>query len=185
MLENYIKELSPKLDKSIEFLDSELSSIHTGRASVSLVDDVVVDAYGSKQALKQVANITIPEARQIAIQPWDKGIVNQIEAALRDSELGFNPINTGDMIRINLPELTEERRREYVKLAKEKAEEARVGIRTARGDIWNAIKKAKTDGDISEDDMYHGEAEIQKLVDNYNKKVEDILSHKEKELLEV
>jgi ribosome recycling factor len=185
MLENYIKELSPKLDKSIEFLESELASIHTGRASVSLVDDVMVDAYGSKQALKQVANITIPEARQIAIQPWDKGIVNQIEAALRDSELGFNPINTGDMIRINLPELTEERRREFVKLAKEKAEEARVGIRTSRGEVWNAIKKAKTDGEISEDDMYHGEAEIQKLIDSYNKKVEEILSRKEKELLEV
>ena len=89
------------------------------------------------------------------------------------------------MIRINLPELTQDRRREYVKIAKEKAEEARVSIRTARGDIWNAIKKAKAEGDISEDDMYHGEAEIQKLVDSYNKKVEDILSHKEKELLEV
>jgi len=185
MLEGYVKELAPKLDKSVEFLEDELSNIHTGRASVSLVDDLLVDVYGVKQPIKAVANITIPEARQILIQPWDKGVVSQIEATLRESSLGFNPINTGDMIRINLPELTEERRREFVKIAKEKTEEARVGIRNARSDVWNAIKKAKSDGEISEDDMYHGEAEIQKLVDNYNKKVEDIFSAKEKELLEV
>jgi ribosome recycling factor len=185
MLDTYVKELAPKLEKSVIFLEDELSNIHTGRASVSLVDDLDVSVYGVKQPLKAVANITIPEARQILIQPWDKGVVSQIEAAIRDAGLGFNPINTGDVIRVNLPELTEERRREFVKLAKEKTEEARVGIRTARGDVWNAIKKAKTDGEISEDDMYHGEAEIQRLVDTYNKKVEDILSQKEKELLEV
>jgi len=185
MLENFVKELAPKLDKSVEFLIDELSNIHTGRASVSLVDDITVDVYGSKQPIKAVANITIPEARQILIQPWDKGVTSQIESAIRDSGLGFNPINTGDVIRVNLPELTEERRHEFVRIAKEKTEEARVGIRTARGEVWNAIKKAKTDGEISEDDMYRGEAEIQKLVDNYNKKVEDVLSQKEKELLEV
>jgi ribosome recycling factor len=185
MLDTYVKELTPKLDKSVEFLTNELGNIHTGRASVSLVDEILVDVYGMKQSIKQIANITIPEARQIVIQPWDKGVVSQIEAALRDSSLGFNPINTGDVIRINLPELTEERRREFVKVAKEKAEEARVGIRTARGEVWNIIKKAKTDGQISEDDMYRGEGDIQKLVDGYNKKIEDILSQKEKELLEV
>jgi ribosome recycling factor len=185
MVNTYVKELSPKLDRAIEHFESELATIHTGRATVSLVDEVLVDAYGSKQQLKQVANITIPEARQILIQPWDKGIVNQIDAALRDADLGFNPVNTGDLIRINIPELTEERRRDFVKIAKEKAEEARVTIRNGRSDVWNAIKKAKTDGEISEDDMYYGEAEIQKLVDSYNKRVEDIFSNKEKELLEV
>jgi ribosome recycling factor len=152
---------------------------------VSLVEDILVDVYGTKQPLKAVANITIPEARQILIQPWDKGAVSQIESALRDSSMGFNPINTGDVVRVNLPELTEERRREFVKIAKEKTEEARVGIRTARGEVWNAIKKAKADGEISEDDMYRGEADIQKLVDTYNSKVESILMAKEKELLEV
>lgn len=185
MLDSYVKELAPKLDKSVEFLEDELSNIHTGRANVSLVDEILIDVYGTKQPLKAVANITIPEARQILIQPWDKGVVSQIESAIRDSSLGVNPINTGDVIRINLPELTEERRRDFVKLAKEKTEEARVGIRTARSEVWNAIKKSKTDGEISEDDMYHGEAEIQKLVDSYNKKVEDILGLKEKELLEI
>jgi len=185
MVNDIIKELPAKLDKSIEFLVSELSNIHTGRASVSMVDDILVNAYGSKQQLKQVANITIPEARQILIQPWDKGVVGQIESAIRDSDMGFNPVNTGDVIRINIPELTQDRRRDYVKIAKEKAEEARVGIRNARAEAWNIIKKAKADSEISEDDMYHGEAEIQKLVDTYNGKVEETLSHKEKELLEV
>ncbi len=185
MVNTYLRDLAPKLDKAIEHFIGELSNIHTGRATVSLVDEVLVDAYGSKQQLKQVANITIPEARQILIQPWDKGIVNQIDAALRDADLGFNPVNTGDLIRINIPELTEERRRDFIRIAKEKAEEARVAIRNGRSDVWNAIKKAKTDGEISEDDMYYGESEIQKLVDNYNKKVEDIFSAKEKELLEV
>ena len=185
MVNELIKELPKRLDRSVEFLETELSTIHTGRASVSLVDDIVVDAYGMKLALKQVANITIPEARQILIQPWDKGIVNQIDNAIRDSEKGFNPVNTGDVIRINIPELTEERRKQYVKIAKEKAEEARVSIRNTRSEVWNAIKKAKADGEISEDDMYHGETEIQKVIDSYNKKVEEVLSHKEKELLEV
>jgi ribosome recycling factor len=185
MVNEIVKELPAKLDKSIEFLVSELSNIHTGRASVSMVDDILVNAYGSKQQLKQVANITIPEARQILIQPWDKGVVGQIESAIRDSDMGFNPVNTGDVIRINIPELTQDRRRDYVKIAKEKAEEARVGIRNTRAEAWNTVKKAKADSEISEDDMYHGEAEIQKLVDNYNSKVEEVLSHKEKELLEV
>ncbi len=185
MIDSIIRELPVKLDKAIEFLESELANIHTGRATVSLVDEISVNAYGSVQQLKQVANITIPEARQILIQPWDKGIVNQIESGIRDSQLGFNPINTGDQIRINIPELTEERRRDFVKLAKEKTEEARVAIRNTRSDAWNSVKKAKTDGEIGEDDMYRGESEIQKLVDAYNKKVEDIFSAKEKELLEV
>lgn len=185
MVDAILKELPLKLQKSIDFLESELSNIHTGRASVSLVDDILVNAYGSKQQLKQVANITIPEARQILIQPWDKSVVGQIESAIRESDMGFNPVNTGDVIRINIPELTEERRRDYVKLAKERAEEARVGIRNTRSEAWNAIKKAKGDGEIGEDDMYHGEAEIQKLVDLYNKKVEEVFNLKEKELLEV
>ncbi|MEI6266897.1 MAG: ribosome recycling factor [bacterium] len=185
MINQFLKDMPAKLDKSVEFFSTELSSIHTGRASVSMVDDIYVDAYGSKQQIKQIANITIPESRQILIQPWDKGVTSQIEAAIRDSGMGFNPVNAGDVVRINIPELTEERRKGFVKIAKEKAEEAKVGIRTARSEVWNAIKKAKTDGDISEDDMYFGEAEIQKIVDRYNKKVEELLITKEKELLEV
>lgn len=185
MIENYIKELEPKLDKAINYLVEELASIHTGRASTSLVDNIMVDVYGSKQEIKQLASIMIPEARQIAIQPWDRTVVSAIEKAIRDSDMGFNPVNTGDMIRINIPELTQERRQEFVKVAKEKAEETRVAVRNNRQDSINAIKKAKNDGQIGEDEMYRGEAEVQKVVDRYNKKIEEILSTKEKELTEI
>lgn len=185
MLNSFLKELTPRLDKSIEHLQSELSNIHTGRASVSMVDSILVDVYGTKQSIKQIANITIPEARQILIQPWDRSVTVHVESALRDSGLGLNPVNAGDVIRVNIPELTEERRKEYIKICREKVEEARVAIRNARGEVWSVVKKAKSNGDISEDDMYRGEDEIQKIVDCYNKKVEDVFNAKEKELLEV
>lgn len=185
MIETYLKELNPKLDKAIDFLEQELSSIHTGRASVSLVDNIFVEVYGSRQEIKQIASITIPESRQIAIQPWDRTSVAAIEKAIRESDLGFNPVNTGDMIRINIPELTEERRREFVKVAKEKAEEARIAVRNGRQDTINAIKRAKNDGQIGEDEMHRGEAEVQKTVDNYNKKIEEIFTTKEKELTSI
>jgi ribosome recycling factor len=185
MVEDYLKELTPKLDKAVEHLKNELGNIHTGRASVSLVDEILVDAYGTKQPIKAVANISIPEPRQILIQPWDKGIASQIETAIRNSDLGFSPVNAGEVIRVIIPELTEERRREFVKVAKEKTEEARVTIRNGRQEVWNDVKKDKNDGTISEDDMYRGENEIQKLVDRYNKIVEEMLETKEKELLEI
>lgn len=185
MIENIIKELSPKLEKVVEYFEHELSSIHTGRASTSLVDTILVDAYGTKQEIKQIANITIPEARQILIQPWDRTVTPAIEKAIRESDLGFNPVNAGDVIRINIPELTQERRMEFVKVAKEKAEESRVAVRNARQDAINQIKKAKNDGQIGEDEMYRGEAEVQKVVDKYNKTIEDVFSGKEKELMEI
>lgn len=185
MIENTVKELSVKLEKIVEFFESELATIHTGRASTSLVDSILVDAYGSKQEIKQIANINIPEARQILIQPWDRTITAAIEKAIRESDLGFNPVNAGDVIRINIPELTQERRLEFVKVAKEKAEEARVAVRNARQDAVNAVKRAKNDGQIGEDEMYRGEAEIQKTVDKFNKSIEDVFSTKEKELMEI
>lgn len=185
LIDDVIRDLKPKLDSTVDFLSSELSNIHTGRATVSLVDSIMVDAYGSKQSIKQIANISIPEPRQILIQPWDRSITGQIEAAIRDSNLGFGPVNTGDMIRVNIPELTEERRKEFIKIIKEKAEEARVSIRNVRAEAWNTVKKAKTDGEIGEDDMYRGENMIQAEVDKYNQKVENLLEAKEKELMEI
>jgi ribosome recycling factor len=185
MIEQYLKELTPKAEKAVEFLESELSAIHTGRASTSLVDTILVDAYGGKQEIRQIANITVPEARQILIQPWDRMLTASIEKAIRESDLGFNPVNAGDVIRINIPELTQERRQEFAKVAKEKAEDAKVAIRNARQDTINQIKKAKTDGEIGEDEMYRGEGEVQKIVEKYNKQIEEILGAKEKELLEI
>lgn len=185
MIDTTLKEMTPKLEKAVTFLHDELASIHTGRASVSLVDSIMVTAYGSKQLLKQVASITIPEPRQILIQPWDRSIVGQIESAIRESDLGFGPVNTGDAIRINIPELTEERRKEFVKAAKERAEEAKISVRNARSEAWNAVKKAKNDGEIGEDDMYRGEERIQAEVDKTNKAIDEILEKKEKELMEI
>ncbi|MDD5693290.1 MAG: ribosome recycling factor [Patescibacteria group bacterium] len=184
-VDEIIKELSPRLAKAIEFFESELANIHTGRASANMVDSIMVEAYGTKQAIKQVANIMIPEPRQILIQPWDKTITGQIENAIRNSNLGFSPVNTGDAVRVTIPELTEERRKDFIKLAREKTEEARVSIRNSRSEAWSAVKKAKNDGEIGEDEMYRGEHVIQTEIDTYNKQVEELSDKKEKELMEI
>ena len=185
MVEETIKETEPKFKKTLEMLEEEMAVIHTGRASSSLIDSILVDVYGTKSPIKAVANISIPEPRSILIQPWDKSTLSQIESAIRESDLNLNPVNTGENIRINLPELTEERRKEFVKIAKEKAEGARVSVRNIRGEAWNAIKKAKADSKISEDEMYYGEEQLQKIVDGHNKRIEEILSKKESELLTI
>lgn len=185
MIQELIKEAETKFQKSLEVMEEELAALHTGRASVSLVDNIMVDVYGTKSPIKAVANISIPEPRSILIQPWDKSNIAQIESAIRDSDLKLNPVNTGENIRINLPELTEDRRKEFVKIAKEKAESAKISIRNVRGEVLNAIKKAKADGKIGEDDMYHGEEQLQKVVDSYNVKIEESLNKKEKELLTI
>jgi ribosome recycling factor len=185
MQSDFKKELTEAVDKGIDHLKNELSNIHTGRANVGLISDVPVEVYGVKQQLKQVANITITDPRSMAVQPWDKGNTIQIEAALRDSGLGFGVANSGEVIRVTIPELTQERRDQYAKLAKEKSEEAKITIRTARQSVWDDAKKAKTASEISEDEMYYREAEIQKIVETKNKEVDDILSAKEAELKEV
>jgi ribosome recycling factor len=185
MDQDYKKELEDNAKKTIEFLETELANIHTGRATTGLVSDVLVDAYGTKSPLKQVANITVTDPRSLAIQPWDKGNMVQIESALRESNLGFGVVNSGDAIRVSIPELTEDRRGEYVKLAKTKAEEAKVSIRNARQKVWEGVKNAKTGGDISEDEMYRREEEITKYVEASNRKVDELFTNKEKELREV
>ena len=185
MIQETIKDTEPKFKKAVEVLEEDMAQIHTGRASASLVDSILVDVYGTKNPIKTIANISIPEPRSILIQPWDRANISQIETALRESDLNVNPVNTGENIRINLPELTEDRRKEYVKLAREKAESARVSVRNVRGEAWNAIKKAKTDGRISEDEMYYGEEQLQKIVDKHNKEIEEIFSKKESELLTI
>ncbi len=184
-VDEIIKELAPKLSKAVEYFESELANIHTGRASANMVDSIMFEAYGTKQTIKQVANIMIPEPRQILIQPWDKGITGQIETAIRNSNLGFSPVNTGDAIRVNIPELTEERRKDFIKIAHEKAEEARVSVRNSRAEAWNGVKKAKNDSEIGEDEMYRGEHVIQAEIDKCNKQIEELSGKKEKELMEI
>lgn len=182
---DYLSKLKEETKSSIEHLKEEMVNIRTGRAHAGLVSDIMVDVYGTKTPLKQIANITVSDAKSINVQPWDKGNNSQIEVALREGSLSLSVVNTGDSIRVNIPDLTEERRNEYKKLAKEKSEEARVSIRNYRQHSWDDAKKAKARGEISEDEMYHRESEIQKVVDERNKEIEAILSAKEAELTEV
>ncbi|EKE19572.1 MAG: hypothetical protein ACD_8C00138G0015 [uncultured bacterium] len=173
------------LEKSIEHFKNEAGKIRTGRANPSLVEDLMVDYYGAKTPLKQIASINTPEPRTIAIQPWDRGALAAIEGAIRSSDLNMNPMNDGIMVRINIPMLTEERRKEMVKVLNQKGEEARIGIRTIREDVLKEIKDAQKAGEISEDDEFAGKDKMQTIVDEYNKKIEEIRAKKEVEIMTV
>jgi ribosome recycling factor len=174
-----------RMKKTVASLKEGFASLRTGRASASLFDRIRVDAYGEKSPLNQVANISIPEARLIVIQPWDKALITEIEKAIRSSELSLNPSNDGKIIRISIPPLTEERRKELVKLAKNNAEESRVAIRNIRRDGNEALKKLLKDSKITEDDESKGTDELQKLTDSYIGQVNKVLEEKEKEIMEV
>jgi len=185
MVKDRIATEIPNFENALEHFLSEASKIRTGRAQPSLVENLMVDYYGTKTPLKQIANIMIPEARQILIQPWDKGSLALIETAFRESDLGLNPNNDGLALRITLPTLTEERRRDLVKTLNAKAEEARITIRTVREGIWKDIQDQERAGEISEDEKFQGKDDLQKVVDEYNKKLEDIREKKEKDILTV
>ncbi len=170
---------------AVEHFEGEAAKLRTGRANPGLVEGLSVDYYGVKTPLKQIASINIPEARQILIQPWDKGSLTFIETALRESDLGLNPSNDGQNIRITLPALTEERRKDLVKTLNHRAEEGRIAIRTVREEVWKEIQELEKSGDISEDDKFQGKDELQKVVDGYNQKLESIRKKKEEEILTV
>lgn len=169
------------MEKTVRALGDEFNTIRTGRASASLFDRVMVEYYGTPTPLNQVANISVPEARLIVIQPFDKNSLGDIERAILTSDLGLNPGNDGKVIRISIPPLTEDRRKDLVKQAKNIAENSRVGIRNIRRDANDAIKK----GDFPEDEQKKGADEIQKLTDDYIKKINDVLAAKEKEIMEI
>lgn len=179
------QETKEKMKKSVSALQDSFNSLRTGRASSSLFDKVMVDYYGQKTPLNQVANISVPEARLVVIQPWDKTLLGEIEKAIQTSELSLNPSNDGKIIRINIPPLTEERRKELVKVAKNQAENSRVSIRNVRRDANDELKKMLKNSDISEDDEKRGLDEIQKLTDTYIEKINEELEKKEQEILEV
>ncbi len=185
MYKEIIDGKKPELDKSIEHFREELGQLRTGRASATMVEGLMIDYYGSKSPLKQVASIAVPEPRIIVISPWDKDNLVNIEKAIRESQLNLNPNNDGQIIRINVPALTEERRRDLVKILNHKAEEARVAIRKHREAAWDEIQKAEKDGLMGEDDKFAGKDELQKVIDELNKKVEEIRTEKEKEILTV
>lgn len=184
-----IKELmtgkKESFEAAVEHFAEEAAKIRTGRANPGLVENLVVDYYGTRTPLRQIASINIPEARQILIQPWDKGSLAFIESAIRESDLGLNPGNDGQNIRITLPALTEERRKDLVKTLNHRAEEGRISIRTIREEIWKEIQDMEKNGDIGEDDKFAGKDELQKAVDEYNEKIEAIREKKEEEILTV
>jgi ribosome recycling factor len=168
-------------DKVIIHFREELGKIRTGRASSAMVENLAVEYYESRTPLKQIATISIPESRTISITPWDKSSLSVIEKAFRESDLGLNPINDGQMIRINVPTLTEERRRDFVKVLNGLSESARVSIRKCREDVWNAIWEMN----IGEDDKFQGKEKLQKIVDEYNADIEDIRKKKEAEIMQI
>lgn len=185
MIKELIAQGIPAFEGAVEHFANEAAKIRTGRANPGLVENLSVDYYGTRTPLKQIANIMIPEARQILIQPWDKGSLVQIEAAIRESDLGLNPGNDGLAIRIILPALNEDRRRDFVKALNSKAEEGRIAIRTVREGIWKDIQEKEHAGEIAEDDKFLGKDELQKVVDEYNQKLETIREKKEEEILTV
>jgi ribosome recycling factor len=170
------------MEKSLEGSKRELSSIRTGKASTSLLDTVRVEAYGQSMPLNQVASVSAPEPRLLTVTPWDKGVTQAIEKALRESDLGLNPQTQGGVIRVPLPMLNEERRRELVKVVHKLAEEARIGIRHARTEGREKLKKMEH---TSEDDVKHAEKDLQKMHDDYIAKIDDLLKSKEAEIMEV
>lgn len=180
-----ILAMNEKMDHSMEAYRRELTRIRTGRASLNLLDGIKVNAYGSPMLLNQVANLTIPESRMIVIQPWDTQLLSAIEKAIFSSDIGLNPSSDGKVIRIAIPQLTEERRKELVKQVKKIGEEYRVAIRNCRRDALDILKKQKGNKELPEDEFFKLQDEAQKATDQHIKKIDEIMAEKEKEVMEV
>jgi ribosome recycling factor len=178
------KTVREKMETSIEHLRVEMSGVRTGRASLALLDHIKVDYYGTPTPLKQVAALSVPESRQIAVQPWEPGIITEIEKAILASDLGLTPNNDGKIIRINIPALTEDRRKDLVKHCKKLGEDTKVVIRNIRRDGNDELKTQQKSGALNEDSLRKSQDEIQKLTDEYIKKIDDVIKHKETEILE-
>jgi len=183
MYKEIINKIKPDLDRALEYFKGELSKIRVGRATPAMVEDIEINCYGQLMPLKQIANISTPQAQSIIIQPWDKHILENIEKGISTSSLGLTPIVDGEVIRINIPPLSEERRRELVKNINDKAEETRISIRHKREEAWKEIQELEKNGDIREDDKFRGKDELQKIIDEYNEKVDEIKNKKEREIL--
>ena len=182
---NYIQDSKQKMQTVLEVLQNELKNVNIGRANTALLEGVTVSAYGQALAIKAMANISIPDARQIAITPWDKDQLGAIETAIRESDLGVNPINDGKTIRINLPPMTEERRKDLVKQVKRMGEEARIELRNLRRDAVDRLRGDAQKGEATEDDEYQFTEEIDKLIKAFNDQVESKIQEKEKEIMTV
>ena len=184
MREEILDEMRQKMNKTLKALERELKKIRTGRASAALLEGLKVECYETVMPIEQVASISVPESRLIVIQPWDKSILGNIEKAILKSDLGLTPMNDGQVIRIAIPPLTEERRKELAKLAKRAAEECKVAVRNHRREANEMFKELKNEKEISEDDFFKAQNQVQKITDEYIEKIEEITAKKEEEILE-
>ena len=184
LIKKQLNEAQALMDKAIDFTDSEITKIRAGKAMPSMLDGINVDYYGTPTPLNQVGSVNTPDARTLVIQPWEKSLLTPIEKAIHEANIGLNPQNDGQVIRLNVPPLTEERRRDLVKKVKEEAERGRIAIRNIRKDANEKIKKLKSEG-VSEDEIKGGEGEVQKLTDSYIVKVDKLAEAKEKDIMTV
>jgi ribosome recycling factor len=185
MSNELLADAKERMGKAVESTVTQFGSVRTGRANPHLLDRVMVDYYGASTPLKQLATISAPEARLLTVTPYDKTAMKSLEKAIRDADLGLNPSNDGNMMRLSVPELTEERRRDLVKVARHIAEEGRIGIRNVRRDVMHDLRELKNEGDLGEDEEKRAEAELQKLTDDRVAELDGLLKQKEAEILEV
>ena len=185
MLDDILKSAEHKMDRAVEILNQDLQTVRTGRASPTLLDKITVDYYGSPTPINGVANISAPDPRMVVVQPWDRSMLGPIEKAIQKSDLGINPTNDGQVIRLVLPQLTQERRKELVKQVHQRAEEARVAVRNCRRDALEHMRKAEKDGGISQEDERRAQEKLQKLTDTFVKRVDEVSRNKETEVMEV
>ena len=184
MIEETLEETKARMGKTISDLENELKRVRTGRASLSLLDGIRVDYYGTQTPLNQMASLSVPESRLIVIQPWDVSGIKEIEKAILKSDLGLTPSSDGKLIRISIPPLTEERRKELVKVVSKMCEEHKIATRNIRRDANELLKGFKKDGDIAEDDAFKAQDQVQKITDDFINRIDDIYKEKEKEILE-
>ena len=184
-METVLKDAKNRMEKAAAALEKEFSHLRTGRASVALLDGLKVDYYGTPTPIDQIASLSTPDSRTITIQPWDRAAFGLVEKAIQKSDLGLTPVNDGKIIRIGIPPLTEDRRKELVKVAKKYTEEAKVAVRNIRRDANDALKKLQKDKAIAEDDLHKGEADIQKTTDSCVAKLDGLLARKEKDIMEI
>ena len=185
MIDDVLKDAARRMDKSVEATRHEFTTIRTGRASAALLERINVSAYGTKMPINQLATISVPEPRLLTITPFDKGVMRDIEKAIMESDLGLTPNNDGQLIRLPIPQLTEERRKDLVKVVRNLAEEHRVAVREIRRDAMKHLKTLVDKGEVGADDEHRAEERVQKLTDDHTKQIDDLLKHKEAEVMEV
>ena len=185
MIDEIVNEIKPKMASSLENLQEELSRIRTGRANAAILDGVMVAYYGSKSPLREVASISVPEPTVISIKPWDRNLLADIESAIRNSDLGISPVNDGTQVRLILPPMTEDRRKEISGQVRKFGEQAKVSLRTIRGEAWGKVQSGLKNKEVTEDDKYQAEEKLNKLIDEKNKEVDKIIAEKDAEIMKI